>query len=343
MMKKAAVLLACVLFLCVSPAFAQNQGKVLLYYFQNLTGDDAYDDLMFGIPLCLYGMAGEEDRYLIVERGLARESTEENLWDPDWLQSVATKKRITRVLFGYFYLDQEELVLRSRMYFLESGLILDVSPGDILYDKVREVEGMTVAQARSCAGVHEQAIETGKKKSDVLKVQRTPPEEIARSSALNTMSWCTGLVLTTADWLELYPLGISALVSYVIYPRREVSRLALGLQSGFYLFSREKDQEYDESSLMVIPFGGYVQYALVTKGSRDLLVVHGILGMSYSSLGLGNSSTSSLDLYSKAGVGMNLLFLKEFNLYLGVGLASVSYKDVPLNMVTAEAGIRFFE
>jgi hypothetical protein len=40
---------------------------------------------------------------------------------------------------------------------------------------------------------------------------------------------------------------------------------------------------------------------------------------------------------------MNLLFLREYNLYVGVGVASVSYKDVPLNMITAEVGIRFFE
>lgn len=343
MMKRAAVLLAFGLFLCAAPAFSQNQGKVLLYYFQNLTGDDSYDDLVYRIPLCLYEKLGKKDRYVIVERELAKESSEKDLWDPDWLQSVATRKRITRVLFGYFYIDQGKLVLRSRVYFLESGLILDLGPGDLLYKQVRMVEGITVERVRSCAGDYERAVEKKKKQTDVLKVQRTLPEEIARSTSLSTLYWCTGPVLTTADWLELYPVGISALISYVIYPRREVSRLALGMQGGFYMFSRKRDQQYAASNLVVIPFGGYVQYVLVSRGSRDLVVVHGILGMAFSSLSLGNDSASSLDLYSKAGVGLNLLFLEECNLYTGVGVASVSYKDVPLNMITAEVGIRFFE
>ncbi len=297
---------------------------------------------MYRIPLCLYGRLGEENRHVIVERELARDGAGKDLWDPGWLRAVATKKRITQVLYGYFYLSEGRLVLRSRVYFLESGLILDLSPGGRLYEQVRDIEGMTPAQVRSCARTYEQDVKAKRKRADVLKVRRTPPAAIARSTALNTMSWRMGPVFTTADWLDLYPEGLSALISYSIYPRREVSRLSLGMQTGLFLFSREADHEYAESDLVVIPLGCSVQYVLAGK-SRDRVVAHGVLGVAFSSLSLGTDTVKSLDLYSRAGVGINMLFSEEYNLYFGLAVVSVSYKDVPLNMVAAEVGIRFFE
>ncbi|MFW6180678.1 MAG: hypothetical protein ACOC8N_02930 [Spirochaetota bacterium] len=343
MMKRAAACpLVLVLVLGAAPLFAQSQGKALLYYFQNLTGNPSYNDLAYDIPLCLFGRLGEEERYLIVEPELVREGAERDLWDPEWLQSMATRRRITRVVYGYFHLDDGGLALRCRVYYLKSGLILDLTPGGELYERVREIESMTAAQIRACAREHRQGVKSGKTHAEVLKVQRTPPARIARSGSLSTMSWHTGPVFTTADWLDLYPVGTSALISYTVYPRWEVSRIALGMQTGVLLFSREADHQYSESSLVVLPLGGTVQYVLAGR-ARDRVVVHGVLGMAFSALSLGGDTVRSLDLYSRAGVGVNLAFGEEHNLYAGVALVSVGYKDAPLNMLTAELGLRFYE
>jgi hypothetical protein len=343
MMKRAAACsLVLVLCLCAVPLFGQSQGKALLYYFQNLTGDDSYNDLVYGIPLCLYGRLGEEDRYLVVEPELAQEEAGRDLWDPEWLRILAARKRITRVVYGYFHLDDGGLALRCRVYYLKSGLILELTPGGELYTRLREIESMSAAQLRSCVRSYRRAEGSDRRRAEVLEVQRTPPARIARSGSLNTMSWYTGPAFTTGDWLELYPVGVSALISYAVYPRREVSRIALGMQSGVMLFSREADPEFTESGLVVIPLGGTVQYVLAGR-ARERVVVHGVLGMAFSALSLGSDTVHSVDLYTRAGVGVNLAFGKDHNVYAGVSVASVGYKDVPLNMITAELGLRFFE
>jgi len=60
--------------ICAGPLFGKNEGRVLLYYFQNLTGDESYDDLMYRIPLCIYGELNadkkKKDISIIDERGL---------------------------------------------------------------------------------------------------------------------------------------------------------------------------------------------------------------------------------------------------------------------------------
>jgi hypothetical protein len=334
----------CLLFLAGAAAHAQEQEKVLLYYFQNLTGNRSYEDLTYRITLCLYRRLESNNRFLVMEPPEERKPVDAvDLFDSNYMNAVATKKRISRVLFGYFYLEDGNLALKPRVYYLESGLILDLTPQqEEMYSAVMNIEDMSVEQIRSCAPLEETTLKARKQKEVVKKKRKPPPGEIIEAETYRTMTWSMGPAVTLSDWSTLYPTGLAALINYLTYPKGAASRLAIGFQTGVLVFTREAD-EFAASSTVIIPLGVGVQYALIKSGDADRLFGYGVLGLAYSGLSLSGTSTQSIDLYSRLGLGANLLSWEQGNLYAGIGVSSVNYQDAAMNMITGEFGLRFFD
>jgi hypothetical protein len=356
MKRKAAIILLTLPLLCGSARIltAKDDGKVLVYYFRNLTGNDAYDDLMYAIPLCLYErlQEGAERRKVVVvdQVGLEDyyEGRTEDLWNRDYILSVATKKRITSVLYGFFYIEGEKVILNSKIYYLDSGLILDVTEDkEPFYTVTGQLAGTPVSEVRSCAQT-DMAVEAGEKgkkkeKKDELKIRKKAPDIVEQSRSMKAVTFAVGPIFPTGDFSDIYTAGVAGTLSYIVYPKVDISRFGIGFQTGAIRLNREKVDVFLPSETVILPIGASFQYALVGGGDHDLVMANLTLGLAFSSLSINNDRVSSIDLYSRGSIGVNVMFGKEANLALTVGLVSVSYKDSPLNMVSAELGLRLLE
>jgi hypothetical protein len=333
---------------------AKSDSRVLIYYFQNLTGNADYDDLAYTIPLCLYTRFRAEfekgQLFLAEQSGLEDyyEDNTEDLWNTDYILDVAKKRRITRVLYGFFYLDGAAVVLNSKMYFLDSGLVLDVTEEqEPFYTALADLEGAPVDRVRACvppAGVEED--EGGRnplRDSKQIRIRKKAPDIVAASRSLKSVALSAGPVFPTGEFAEIYTRGVSATVDYTVFPKKEISRFGLGFQTGAIRFNRETTEPFLASQTVVVPIGASLKYTVFTQRKKDLLVANLTLGIAYSSLDINGNVINSVDLYSRGGLDLHLLVGREANLVMGVHLITVSFKDSPLNMISGEIGVRVFE
>ncbi len=331
--------------ICAVPLFGKSEGRVLLYYFQNLTGDETYDDLMYRIPLCVYGEMQNDkkkkDVSIIDERGLTEyyQDRSINLWEKDFLLSVAKKRRISRIFFGYYYIEIGSIIVRGKVYYLESGLILDVSQENVTTEKnaffaiLGKIGSMSVEQIRQCAL---------EEKPKEVKTSRRSFGSIKDSKTETVLSTSLGLLIPTLDWGKLYSPGVYAEVSYIYYPLKDIVPIGFGLQTGFMILSKKGDS-YVSSQNVILPFATSVRYAIPGRGIIDRLLFSFNIGMARSSLSVNNEVFTSMDLYTSGGIGFNFNFRKDNNLTVKLGLLTVSYRDSPLNAVTCEIGWRFYD
>ncbi len=334
---------------CAAPLFGKSEGTVMLYYFQNLTGDESYDDLMYRIPLCLYGELNgggkKKDISIIDERGLGEyyEDRSINLWDKDFLLTVAKKKRIGRIFFGYYYIESGKISVRGKIYYLESGLILDVSrensaedvsdEQDVFLTALTKIESMPLEQMRRCAS---------DEKPKEVKTSRRSLGSIKISKAQTVLATTIGMLIPALDWGKLYSPGVYGDVSYIYYPAKDIVSVGFGLQTGFMILSRE-DDSYVSSQNVILPFGTSVRYAIPGRGIIDRLILSFNIGLARSSLSINNEVFTSMDLYTSGGISFNFNFRKDNNISVKLGLLTVSYRDSPLNAITGEIGMRFYE
>ncbi len=331
--------------ICAGPLFGKNEGRVLLYYFQNLTGDESYDDLMYRIPLCIYGELNadkkKKDISIIDERGLTEyyQDRSINLWEKDFLLSVAKKRRISRIFFGYYYIESGSITIRGKVYYLESGLILDVSREDVTTEKdaffaaLEKIESMPAEQMKQCS--------SGEKPKEV-KTSRRSLGSIKGSKTETVLSTTLGMLIPTLAWGKLYSPGVYGDVSYIYYPLKDIVPVGFGLQTGFMILSKEGDT-YISSQNVIIPIGTSVRYAIPGRGIIDRLLFSFNIGVARSSLSVNNEAFTSMDLYTSGGISFNFNFRKDNNITVKLGLLTVSYRDSPLNAVTAEIGLRFYD
>jgi len=328
---------------CTLPLFAKSDGKVMLYYFQNLTGDESYDDLMYRIPLCLYGDLNEgkkkKEVSIIDERGLKEyyEDRSINLWEKDFLLTVAKKRRFSRIFFGYYYIKSGKINVRGKVYYLESGLILDVSgqdsEKDAFFAALKKIESMSMEQMRQCAS---------DEKPKEVKTSRRSLGSIKGSKAQTVLVTTMGMLIPTLDWGKLYSPGVYGKVSYIYYPVKDIVPVGFGMQTGFMILNRESDS-YVSSQNVILPLGTSVRYAIPGRGIIDRLILSFNIGLARSSLSINNEVFNSIDLYTSGGISFNFNFRQDNNISVKIGLLTVSYRDSPLNAITSEIGMRFYE
>ncbi len=329
-MMKRILLLICLL-LPASQLFAGSD-MTLIYYFKNLTGDSAYDDLMYSIPVCLSSRLGEE--YTLIDRSgldMYLEDPSIDLWDRDYLMNSVGRK-IKNILFGIFYLEGERVVLQGRMYYAESGLVLDVNEQNWAdFDELRTVED-SADDIRGCT-VGEDA--------QLYKPRARSAAGVVRPESNKLLVMNTGVFLPTGEWSEIYDTGVYGDYVFGVFPGRKRLRFGVGTHTGFILMNRSSDDRFVSSKMMIIPIGGGVHYALLNK-AVDRVMLDFTLGMALSKLSVNYDTSYSTDLYTKGGVSVTF-HVRQLHFSLVGGLMTVGYRDNPLNAAYAELGVRFYE
>jgi len=327
------------LLLC-TPLFAKSDGKVLIYYFKNLTGSEQNNDLIYAIPLCLYNQLqsvnGEKDFTVIDEKAYEAyiENPQVDLWESEYMRSSARKKKISRILFGFFYDEGDQIRVRGKMYYTESGLILDIEENDEefapLFQGVEEI-GMT--ELRSCGAVED--VKTYKIPAKLIDDKET-------SQSKQVFNITGAALFPVADWSDLYTVGFYGNFSYILFPKRNRVRIGFGPEVGVMFLATGQDEAYVDSTLLIVPFGGSLQYVLIGKNLKDRLIVSFSAGLSLSILTINHDKEESVDLYTKGALSYIITIAKRNELSFSAGLFSVSFSDTPLNAVYGEIGFRSF-
>jgi hypothetical protein len=326
------------------PAFAQQDDRVLLYYFQNLTGERRYDDLIYAIPMCMFRtLKASGSRIFIADQQEIhdREGNVRDLWAPDFIRSVAAKRGISTVLYGFFYMANDRVIVRAQVFYLESGLLLELSPErGPLYEVVETVQGMSPSDLRRCGRVE---VEEKKEKPKVLKVQQSTLTEIKKSSPLHTLTWSAGTALPVGQWAGVYPPGLSLLFAYKVYPKSEVSPLGIGFRTGVYAFFADATASTVASETFIFPFTASLDYILLRSGMHGRLVAHFTLGTALSVITIEAESHESFDLIATGSLGAQFAFSRQANLFARVGMGAISFRGSPLYLLNGELGVRFFQ
>ena len=333
-------LLSLVLLMFCTPLFAKSDGKVLIYYFKNLTGSEQNDDLIYAIPLCLYNqlqIANQEKGYSLIDETAFeayKETPELDLWDSNYMRNNARKKKISRILFGFFYDEGDRIRVRGKIYYTESGLILDISENDEEFAPLFQgVEKLRVAELRSCGSLED--VKTYKVPAKLIDDKET-------SQSKHVFNITGAAMFPVADWSELYNFGFYGNFAYILYPKRNRVRIGFGPELGFVMMGTGWDDAYVDSTLIIVPFGASLQYVLLGKNMKDRLIVSFSAGLSMSILSINHQKEEPLDLYTKGALTFVISLAKRNELSFSAGLFSVSFSDTPLNAVYGEIGFRSF-
>jgi len=333
------LLIAMYLILLCSTVYAKSDGKVLIYYFKNLTGSSEYDDLIYAVPLCIYNQlqaTNSEKNFSVVDE-LAYETYLENreldLWDNEYMRNNARKKKIGRILFGFFYDEGDHIRVRGKIYYTESGLILDIPEDNEEFAPLFQgVERVTLSEVRSCGALED--VKTYKIPAKLIDDKET-------SQSKQVFSLSGSAVFPVGEWRELYTVGFYGNFSYIIFPKRNRVRLGFGPELGV-IFMGRGDDEFISSSLFTIPLGASIQYVLVGKNMTDRLIASFSAGLAVSILQVNDTREESFDFYTKGGLSYIIRLAKRNELSLSAGLLSVSFSETPLNTVYGDIGFRWF-
>jgi hypothetical protein len=334
------VILSFVLLMFCTPLFAKSEGNVLIYYFENLTGSEENNDLIYAIPLCLYNqlqIANQEKNYSLIDDTAFQaylENPELDLWESDYMRNNARKKKISRILYGFFYDEGDRIRVRGKVYYTESGLILDISENDEEFAPLFQgIEKLEVAELRNCGAIED--VKTYKVPAKLVDDKET-------SQSKHVFNFTGSALFPVADWKELYNFGFYGNISYILFPKRNRVRIGFGPELGFVMMGSGKDEAYIDSTLLIVPFGGSFQYVIIGKNLKDRLIVSFSAGLSLSILSINQAKEESLDLYTKGALTFVVSLAKRNELSFSAGLFSVSYSDTPLNAVYGEIGFRYF-
>jgi hypothetical protein len=327
-------------FLFSAGARYANAGeKVLVYYFRDITGDERYTGLMYGIPQYMYSQlnrSSDKNSYVLIDREgleILHENSRADLWSRNVLINVGKRGNIDKILFGSFYIQNNKPVLIGKAFYLKSGVILDINDDKELETIFDAVEGMdaTLLSAR------EQR--KGEKLYDPPLIRYIEGGEVRSTTVLHA---CGGTFYPLGKWSELYPPGILAEISAVVFPKMNVFPIGLGFDSNYIILRRRTDTGVIESDVTVATVGTTVQYFIKMRRPVDGVFLHVSVGASYSNLFINSESWSSIDPYIKAGVYMALPFLKTGRLTLKCGLLSIDYKERPIDALYTALGIAIY-
>lgn len=339
-MMRIMILIFLLFFLTSLPVTADRGGKVLVYYFQNLTGESEYNDLIYRIPLCLMGKLNEnfhDGNFIIIDQAYLSESTAQqpvNLWDRECLQRSASSRKIERVLYGLFYIEGDRIIIRGKTYYTDRGIIVDVNENTSeFYPVFREIEKLSVADIRGCYLGEE------------FRTYKPPAKSLPGGFQIRTeraFSFLIGPFFPVSEWGELYRYGAYGELSYSLFPRRGLSPVGLSVETCFLTVRREEDPYYVSSSAMIVPLGISLNYALIGK-QNDWVIIGVSAGLSLSKLTVSSNVSLSIDPYTKGS--LNILFPvgKNSQIVLSSGLITVSYRVSPLNAWYCDIGLRSYK
>jgi hypothetical protein len=346
--KRLAALMLCggtllaIFFLFFAPheVFAASP-KILVYCFNNISGEELYDELIYALPNCLYRSMKkrlpESDITVIDTEKLKPylEHNGRNLFESEVILEIAQRRGIDEVVFGRFYVENDKPVLFGKVYYIKSGLILDIRQDQQeYYGALRDVEALTVDRISSCeiekAGhVYRPDFKTAVKTGEPLMVT-------------HNLSFHLGLTVPLSEWNDLFSYGVSGVFFYAIFPKEDTFPLGFGLHTGFSYFSRNADEYYKESELFLFPVGVMVRYKAEFEGFIEGISADISAGGCFSRLFVGNTLTLSTDPYIRTALHLIVTPLKDHHFLLTISYTGVGYMDMPMDLLSAEAGVVFY-
>jgi hypothetical protein len=315
--------------------FAGEGDRILVYYFENLSKENGFDELSYDIPLFIYTRMKEGDRdsnVIVIDRGgleLREKERSVDLWSTSGLMNIARKRGIDQVLYGAFYVFDEKPVIAGKVLYVKSGLILDITEKEAdYYGPIGEAEAKTVRELAGGAGVE-------------VKKDYSPPftrtfgsPVVQKKKALNVS---VGPLFPIGQWAEIFPIGMSGDVSFAFFPKINTFPLGLGLNTNFSLLSSEGGT-LAESQLMAFSLGASFQYQIVMKKLNKGVVFDVDSGIAVSVLRTSTETFPSFDPYIKAGMTFLFSTRKKATVSLKAGIYSINYRTVPMDSLYVQVG-----
>ena len=324
--------------LFVAPAILDAAGdkKVLVYYFKNLTGEDAYNGLVHEIPRYLYSRLKEENggySPVVVDEGgieLSKKEPLVDLWASTSLMNLAHRRGIDEVLYGSFYVYNEKPVLVGKVLYARSGLIMDVTEKTPAYfDLLNE------ASKGGVGGLTRGEEGKGDKEYSPPFARTFGTPGMSKKTALMTS---VGPLFPLGEWGDLFRPGILGETSFVYFPKINTFPLGLGANID-YAFLTRGSGVFVDSRVTDLSFGATLQYKLALKKIRKAIVFDLNTGMNYTMLEMNSEFLTSFDPYFKAGASFITQSKKRFDFSLKGGFFTINYRDVPMDSLYVQAGI----
>jgi hypothetical protein len=336
MKKPFIVVLMFALFIAPAILDAAGDRKVLVYYFKNLTGEDAYNGLVYEIPRYLYSRLKEVNggySPVVVDEGgieLSKKEPSVDLWASSSLMDLAHRQGIDEVLYGSFYVFNEKPVLVGKVLYPRSGLIMEVTEKTPAYfDLLNEAsKGGVAGLARDGEGKQDKEYSP-----PFARTFGTPGS--SKKTALMTS---VGPLFPLGEWGELFPSGILGETSFVYFPKINTFPLGLGVNAD-YAFLTRGSGVFVDSKITALSLGAALQYKLALKKIRKAIVFDLNTGMNYTMLEMNSEFLTSFDPYFKAGASFITQSKKRFDFSLKGGFFTINYRDVPMDSLYVQAGI----
>jgi hypothetical protein len=335
------ILFLLLFILCTSQAlFAGPTKKVLVYYFKNISGENRYSELMYKLPVCFYTNMKERMQdstvSLIGTEGLDRYSNDPtyNLWGSELILEIAQQSGIAEVIYGQFYVKDGRPVVFGKVYFIQSGVILDISEDqEEYYEILQQIETLSVEQVMTCS-VEE------KEKVYSPGIRRIVERKVI--SLQNNLLISGGAVFPISDWHDLFPVGFSGELFYSIFPKMDLFPLGFGAHTGFFYFKRDANEYYNDSEMFLFPIGVQVRYIVKFEGFVDGISGDFSAGGCITRLFVNENLSTSIDPYFKVGLNLIMNPLRGHHISLKFGYMNVAYMDTSLSLLTGELGIVFY-
>jgi len=327
-----------ILFLLFSgfQVLGASKDKVLLYYFRNISGESTYDNLMEKIPLCLYYTMKDkiEDNNLFIinteDYSIDQVRESEELWNRRVIMKIAEKKNFQKVIYGYFYVEEEKPKIMGKLLYSDTGLVVDLDYGDRKYKQfIEKVESLNINEIEECV------------KEKKMKTYSPPLDKIAESGK-GTFSPALylsgGAILPFGEWKNLYLYGIFSEINLLIFPKYDLFPLGLGVNCS-YSFFRKDDNVQIPSELSTLSLGASISYFIKIGKFFHGLAPGFDTGISTSMLKIDENSYNSIDPYTRVGLTLVVKPARKMHLGLKGGVYSVFFKESTLYSYFLELGL----
>jgi hypothetical protein len=326
------------LFFCFGPVLllgADEGDRVLVYYFENLSKENGYEELSYDIPLFIYSRlraGGRSSKVMVIDReglDLRKKESSVDLWKTAALVNIARKRGIDQVLYGAFYVFNGKPVIAGKVLYAKSGLVLDVTENEADYfERIGETERKTVQELMSGG-------------NDKVKRDYSPPFARTFGSAVvqkkRSLSVAVGPLFPLGRWGDIFPPGLFGDLSFVFFPKLNTLPLGLGLNSSYSLLSREPGA-FAQSKIMAFSLGATLQYKILMKKLNKSVVFDVSSGMAMSVLYTNTETYPSFDPYVKAGVTLLFSTRRKASVSLKGGIYSINYRTVPIDSLYLQLG-----
>jgi hypothetical protein len=316
---------------------------VLLYFFKDITGDEEFTTLNYQIPFYFYSHIDKQVKgkiFFIIDReGLEvyKKDKTRDLWNDEVLTIIAKRKNFDDIIYGVFFIQNGKPVIMGKIFHAKSGLILDITEKETdYYDLIKDIENVSIDEIAA----HDEELSEKKTRGYNPKLTRMVQSEVKDTWFFLQNSM--GPFFPLFDWADLYPPGFYYELTFVYFPKMNIARLGIGINTNIVDMERKGSATHVDSSITVLSAGGSLQYSFRLGDFFETLLLDLNVGIAQSYMLQNNIRNQSSDLYLKGGVNLVLNPFADLHLSLKAGVFSIDYKENPMDAVFGEIGIMGF-